>query len=364
MERKFLIHKFHESAKRRKYYFKNCKEIIMDRNLKQLKFLCVFLLFFSAVFWLVTPLFYHGWHASAYHYLLTPLLVLTYIFAVKYENYKKKEYNVVQQITIFFLSLVFMETIFIDVFPKYHITASFLPIAFIAIPLLFIQPIRVIYSMISIVEVMFLFMDWMIKSESVWKTDAYFSLVGLVVAYVFFYFVLNLRVEADTTINEFKHRSSIDALTGLMNKISCEQTIRDSLTVQNEMEKCAVLIIDIDNFKKINDTYGHREGDQTLRKMGEVLTRTFRSGDIIGRIGGDEFMVLVRNVPSTDVLFKKCNQIHRDIKSKSTEIEVTCSIGIAFSEDTVFFDEFYEKADQALYQAKLKGKNCHTISYV
>lgn len=158
-------------------------------------------------------------------------------------------------------------------------------------------------------------------------------------------------------------RAETDDLTGLQDKGATERLITDYLEGKNAAP-AALFIIDIDNFKAINDTYGHLFGDIMLSELAGILRKTFRGGDIVGRIGGDEFMALMKNVGDEETVLKKAEELLAALPQNAIvggslrECHVTCSIGAAlFPRDAADFVSLYEKADSALYSAKLSGKN-------
>ena len=157
-----------------------------------------------------------------------------------------------------------------------------------------------------------------------------------------------------------------DPLTGLLNKESTARSITDWL---NE-ERCegiqVLLMVDLDHFKEINDTYGHATGDLVLKKAAQVLRGVFRETDIVGRVGGDEFMVFLKNVGNPDAVKRLMSTLNSRIRSvvvydlpKET---LSCSIGAAFyPQHGKDFTLLYENADRALYEAKRAGRNGHAI---
>lgn len=135
------------------------------------------------------------------------------------------------------------------------------------------------------------------------------------------------------------------------------------------MEECglsAMLILDLDNFKTVNDSYGHLYGDSVLSQVGTGLKRMFRSRDIIGRIGGDEFLIFMSDIPNEELIHSRCRQILDTFKARFEEcapdMNVSCSIGVALVPDHGRgYNELFTRADKALYQSKSRGKNCYTI---
>lgn len=139
------------------------------------------------------------------------------------------------------------------------------------------------------------------------------------------------------------------------------------LEFNNPSVKCSVLFLDLDDFKRINDTMGHQNGDIILRCIGEILHGIFRSEDIIGRFGGDEFIVLVKGLTNEKVLVDKCLLISERLRNYSKEkigVIVSCSIGVVISKNKkVDFDLLFSQADKALYEAKNSGKDKSALRY-
>lgn len=162
-----------------------------------------------------------------------------------------------------------------------------------------------------------------------------------------------------------REKAERDALTQLFNKATTEQLISDAVSANTE-ELSALLVLDLDNFKSINDTYGHLYGDAVLTKVGATLKKLFREKDIIGRIGGDEFVVYLQNIPSVELVHSRCALLAETFRSMmqetAPELTVSCSIGAAlFPENGRDYTALFRCADEALYQAKKLGKDTYTI---
>lgn len=149
--------------------------------------------------------------------------------------------------------------------------------------------------------------------------------------------------------------SRTDGLTGLNNATTAKELIAKELEERAADGNAALLFLDFDDFKNINDTFGHLAGDQVLSSFGESLRRTFRNTDIIGRMGGDEFAVYLKDVPSGDFIRGRCRLLRELIQKKAGDIPVSFSIGVAFAGDGATFDRLFRMADDALYRAKRKG---------
>jgi len=148
--------------------------------------------------------------------------------------------------------------------------------------------------------------------------------------------------------NYLSQIANIDTLTGLNNRRVLER-IRDF---------DSVLICDIDNFKTINDSYGHSIGDKAIKGVAQVIKKSIRSADYVCRFGGDEFVVIFCNCPE-DVVKKRADFIREKVKRmlRINSNPITLSIGIAKRQNLESVEETIKKADKALYEAKREGKD-------
>lgn len=141
----------------------------------------------------------------------------------------------------------------------------------------------------------------------------------------------------------------LDAFTGLYNKEHSIMLMNENLRRERQ-RKHALIILDIDNFKNYNDTFGHDEGDKVIKAVAEKLRNTFRKTDIVGRFGGDEFIILARDIDNERWLQSKLAGLTR---FETDGIACTNSIGVAvYPRDASDFGELFKKTDTALYRAK------------
>ncbi|MEF9945789.1 MAG: diguanylate cyclase [Lachnospiraceae bacterium] len=151
-----------------------------------------------------------------------------------------------------------------------------------------------------------------------------------------------------------------DPLTELYNKITTRDLIEDYLHTSGQ--PAAFLMLDIDDFKNINDTLGHESGDMALIEIANRLKKMFRTSDIVGRMGGDEFVVFLEGLGQEEELKQKLLNISTvlgdKLEMRNQSCSISCSIGVAlFPEDGKTFGELFRKADVALYYVKQHGKN-------
>ena len=144
-------------------------------------------------------------------------------------------------------------------------------------------------------------------------------------------------------------------MTGLYNAITTRRLITERI-INTDLKKTGALIsIDCDKFKAVNDTYGHLQGDNVLINVSKAISRTFRKNDILGRIGGDEFCIYMQDIISKELVALKSQQLMDLILEINGDLQVTVSIGIALLTDEKSYEDLFKKSDTALYEAKRKG---------
>jgi diguanylate cyclase len=156
-----------------------------------------------------------------------------------------------------------------------------------------------------------------------------------------------------------------DGLTGLFNRNTfVELTRQELLRAQRQHHATTILLLDLDHFKKVNDTWGHPAGDAVLRHVASLALRTVRSTDLVGRLGGEEYIILLP-ATSVDAARRLAEKLRGQLEAsqvmwEGTSIRVTVSIGLAgtTAEEKRDFDSLYTDADKALYLAKQRGRNC------
>ncbi|MCI9975624.1 diguanylate cyclase [Clostridioides difficile] len=154
-----------------------------------------------------------------------------------------------------------------------------------------------------------------------------------------------------------------DPLTQLYNQRVSENFIQEYFCSSDKKTSDALLVIDIDDFKTVNDTFGHLEGNEVLVAVSKILLQNTCDKDIVARIGGDEFMIFIKSL-TNDLVIKATNNILNDtskIKVKDNH-KITLSIGIAFVNNSIkSYKDLFSKADKALYISKAAGKNRYSI---
>ena len=159
--------------------------------------------------------------------------------------------------------------------------------------------------------------------------------------------------------DHLRHKADHDPLTGLFNRGAYDDF------AATYTEHVALMLVDVDYFKTVNDTYGHEVGDQILKKVARHLDHAFRASDFPCRIGGDEFAVVITDMSPQlkHVVTRKIGQIAQGMLDTSDGLPaITLSIGVAFSEQLAADDTIFKAADRALYLVKERGRNGYAFS--
>lgn len=166
---------------------------------------------------------------------------------------------------------------------------------------------------------------------------------------------------------ELKILASTDALTGIKSRRNFFDIGKQYiLMAKRDNIPLSFIMLDIDYFKKVNDTYGHMAGDEVLKKFTEIISHNLRKSDIFGRVGGEEFAIMLHNADKNTALQiaekirKKIN--NNPIKFDDKIINITVSLGVAVLKDEDTFDSLFNKADKALYASKQNGRNQVTVA--
>ncbi|MGL4523399.1 MAG: diguanylate cyclase [Bacilli bacterium] len=170
---------------------------------------------------------------------------------------------------------------------------------------------------------------------------------------------LGIALENARLYEQLERRASYDSLTGLLNRAEAFEAIGQLIHTQNPQHPIYVMMIDVDNYKLINDTYGHQKGDEVLQKIASTIHSSVRKCDVVGRYGGEEFIVVIN--AGEDMVFDIAERMRKNIEEfrffneEEQKIEVTASIGVA--QYHINIQQAIRDADLALYEAKNTGKN-------
>lgn len=164
---------------------------------------------------------------------------------------------------------------------------------------------------------------------------------------------------------DLAQKATTDCLTGLYNRAETERIIQKHLSALADGDHAAFAIFDLDHFKEINDVYGHKCGDRALLFFAEKLRGAFRFGDVVGRLGGDEFLVYMTATGESRMLEHRMQEFMDSLKVRREDEKalppVSCSAGCCIARCGSSFEQLYKAADAALYESKTKGRSLLTI---
>ena len=194
---------------------------------------------------------------------------------------------------------------------------------------------------------------------------ASFVLIGLLL-------ITKLSRPMDGMVSSLKEKAEIDRLSGVMNKVTFQETVENKLAESIENRVSVFVMLDMDNFKRVNDMLGHTYGDQVIIRVGKLLRRLYDTETIIGRLGGDEFALFTEciDVDREGVVDAVTEQMNQVLEAFSTEFEherelcgvsISAGVYVTAESDMIKFKEIYDKADKALYKSKQAGKSRYTF---
>ena len=272
----------------------------------------------------------------------------------------KKDSIIAQFLIYLSISLLFIFACFISQ-NNPDVPATTFIVFLVITPMLMID--KPFFMTIELCAASCLFLFWMhcVKPYNIWLIDVVnaipFTIVG-----IFLNVIANsVRIREFVLTREINIQKDTDELTGLKNKGALTRGINDFLA-DEARDKGIIFVLDVDRFKSINDTYGHDVGDSVIYQLGVFLASKFTGNEILGRFGGDEFVIFIKDTDDVDVARKVADEI---IKGVSQNVElpdagesVSVSIGAAlYNGDEKNYSDVFKKADIALYKSKADANN-------
>ncbi|MBC8528422.1 diguanylate cyclase [Christensenellaceae bacterium NSJ-44] len=339
-------------------YIRRDKEQIREKNLHALQIVSIVFSVLLAIYTIVAYFFFKNPQLMAFYYVF---LGLQAVFDCVLLRVVRKDASTrwVQGLCMSASLLIVGFVIAISVFPYPTRPAIFFPPVLVGMAAIFIFSYERLILLLTGYAAVFAALVMIFKTPQALAYDIWSIIPAYLIAMVCAYNITSLRLGDFHSRMRWMQLSIIDKPTGLLNKAACEDACRACLAEAGRGTH-ALLVLDIDDFKQVNDTYGHQEGDRVLRRLGALLQQGFHEDDVIGRIGGDEFLVLMKDIDERTAGERALEMVGRIAWSLSNhpELRATCSAGLAIApEDSKDFDAVFARADQALYQAKQQGKN-------
>ena len=362
---KELLYLIRTELRNRRTFFRDGSASNCSSNLKLLIAANTTAILFLIAFILVTPLIISSWHPTPYHLAFLPALLICFAVSLIYYRGHRNGGKGASLLCILLSIILLTFSVLLDTIGSAGAPAIFVPMMYVIVPVVFTLPFHISYGMIAITEIAYAFMLSTYKNNMTGRYDLFGSIVALACSLIIANIITMLRVRDYMLQAEYKYRSMTDGLTNILNKEAIFDALRKYFQAYNPHTTCALIIMDLDNFKTLNDTKGHAAGDVLLKEIGRLLTETFRRLDIIGRFGGDEFVILLKETADPLLIRNKYTMIQERLKQLTQEqldIPVTASFGSVYAEDqTVDAHLLFQQADTALYEAKRKEKSSCVI---
>lgn len=179
-----------------------------------------------------------------------------------------------------------------------------------------------------------------------------------------FYVVIMDITYRENILQNISKSSEMDSLSNLLNRGALEKQIKNKISSKKTKSQ-AMFLIDLDNFKKLNDTMGHQVGDEVIKVVGEKLKTIFNKNFILGRLGGDEFVIYLDNPSSEKILHQYMKNILNSLNLSSNNITIESSIGAVYDSKKIYsFEELYRISDIALYEVKNEKKGNYLLKKI
>ncbi len=289
------------------------------------------------------------------------VIILAVYFLIAYLVYRKYIHDAVDYSTIWLYAAqipVIIMGIVMGTVVNPDAKAFTIILFILSFPLFILDKPKRVLSYIAGIAVCFIIMDLRYKTGDLLLHDILHIIITSFVSFATAIFVLNDRIENVEKSQMFLTDSEHDPLTGIYNRRGGEEKIRECI---DEGIGGTLILLDIDDFKHVNDTYGHTMGDEVLNAVSMTLSSSFRSSDVIMRIGGDEFVVYAPGLLNYFFIDGKLQQLNakmREITCAAGKDNITVSMGAVINDGSYpDYESMFNEADALLYEMKRNGKN-------
>lgn len=293
------------------------------------------------------------------------------------ERFLHRRFPAVSTYAIYLLAtVVYVYAVVIGVFARTDACAVTICVVIAVVPLVILdRPWRVVLGSLA-ATIIFMGLSWYSKPVEIAVSDFANSASACAIGILLAVWCISIRMQNLSYSWKSELERQTDGLTGLLNKVSFEKRAA-SFLAREENPEATLLIIDADNFKRVNDMYGHDEGDRVLKEMATTIREAFRTSDYVGRFGGDEFVVFMQDCINRRAAIKCAKRLiarmPERVKLPDEEDVFHVSVGVAFSDcipddlmpstdDPLSYKSLFIAADRALYQAKNSGRDCFCIA--
>ncbi|WP_408071607.1 diguanylate cyclase [Butyrivibrio sp. JL13D10] len=340
-------------------YFDKCKQSISESNRYSLRKACMFISMVLVAMITIAYIAVPGFRISLAHFLLIPLMGIFFLINLYTRRLPPMPPAAVDIICLSFYFLLFSLFIYRDMASDPGQQAVWFPLFLMVFPTVYIAKMYWYGIFEFVLLTIFSVASYYCKPHDIFLRDVYLGLASYIPSMLCAQIILVSRAKEGLAIDELTRISTIDKLTYLLNKGALLSNINKYFERRKPGDPCGMCIIDVDNFKQVNDNFGHNVGDLLLSNIGDLLRKNFRSSDFIGRFGGDEFMVFMPGIARIDLVEMRCRSMQMMLADLDlgTGAPFTLSIGAIIDTGDHSMGEVFRMADDALYQSKIMGKN-------
>lgn len=353
---------FFDIDKLSKKYMKDNEAEVTSSNQRMLKTISVIYFVVIICYNIIVPVFFNEWGVSyIYQIALIVHIVILTLILLRYRKglRSKREVQIVCGAFQLYV-MAFLVIVSLVPFDNGQPAVYFAPIA-MGFAVVFIYSFKTAVAL-GVVECASLIITTMIFKSDVLFINGFSTILSLVIVIYVVYVVYANRARESKHRKKLRKMGQTDKLTNIYNRAATEMMSQEYIQ-ENRDNKYALMIIDIDEFKSVNDTYGHQTGDKVIQSVAKIIEEAAGTRNIAGRMGGDEFMIFIKGWNTEDDIKEIAAQILRNaqkIEMPDERVKVSCSIGVcALKEDEwMEYDDMFSCADKALYYIKENGKNC------
>jgi diguanylate cyclase (GGDEF)-like protein len=342
-----------------KLYFEKCADDIDRTNIYMLRKTCMWTSIVYVCMLFLAMLIIPRFKFTIGHMLLIPLLVVYFVINIHTRKQAKLKSATVNALCLMFFFCLCICFILMEINEETVHPSRWLPLMMMVYPALYIERHYKYGVQESIMLVIYCIMTFPFKDPPAFFRDVYTFLAAYVLSMIIAREILGVRSKEGLAMAELKRFSTMDKLTNVLNKGAFLAEVESYLKHREEDTSCAMCVIDVDDFKNVNDNLGHNTGDELLEHIGELLIENFRPSDIIGRYGGDEFVVFMPNMREPALVEFRCKAVQmmlHDFSIGNSE-PFSLSIGVVVDRGVHSQEELFRMADDALYKSKIAGKN-------
>ena len=341
-----------------KEYFEKCSKDIDRNNLFMLRRVCMYTSIVYLTMAIIAKFIVPGFSFNPGHIMLIPILFIYLI--INMHTRKNPDIHGLKSrvICLVYYFLMSVALIGVDLFTPPSRPVLWFPLVMMVFPVLYIDR-QYKYGLYETFMVLFYCaISFFFEPKDAFIRDLYMVIAAYVLSLIISRIILGVRCKEGLAMVELR-RFKVDKLTNVLNKGALIAEIDSYLKHREEKTACAMCIFDVDDFKQVNDGIGHTGGDALLERIGELLIHNFRPTDIIGRFGGDEFVVFMPGMKELSLVEFRCKslQMMLDEFTIGDTGSFTLSVGAIVDEGGHSQEEMFRMADDALYNSKLAGKN-------